>query len=237
MKQRFEKIYLLILGTPRSGTTLLTAMIGCHPSVAMLSEDFTGAVRKLVGKPVVGNKLCVPNQIDLFNRNRRLIGLLSRRGIPLHHIPSKLSINDYIRKFDARMIMTLRDPNAVVSSIIRRGENPLDVAVQRWADGIRILYKLKSDHPERVLIIRFNDLVSSTEHALRSACNHLGIVFYNQMMDGYIYTPIYNNNEIDASKAHIEIYNYDLQIRDPDAYEKYRRLRDVNQDQVSDLCD
>ncbi|HEX2228509.1 MAG TPA: sulfotransferase, partial [Candidatus Binatia bacterium] len=64
-----ELRHLLILGAPRSGTTLLATMISRHTEIGILNEDRGWAMRRLLGKTVVGNKRCVPNQIELKKRH------------------------------------------------------------------------------------------------------------------------------------------------------------------------
>ena len=42
--------YILVLGAQDSGTSLLTAILGGHPEIAMLNEDLKGNITKVVGK-------------------------------------------------------------------------------------------------------------------------------------------------------------------------------------------
>jgi len=64
-----EPTHLLIIGAPRSGTTLLAAMIGAHSKVAMLIEDRFFSIKKLTGKEVLANKLCIPHQLEIDRKS------------------------------------------------------------------------------------------------------------------------------------------------------------------------
>jgi len=72
-----QETNLLVVGAPRSGTTLLAAMIGRHSEVAMLSEHLGFAVKDVISKPIAGNKLCIPNHIEIHEKRSRWINLLS----------------------------------------------------------------------------------------------------------------------------------------------------------------
>ena len=56
---------LLIIGPPRSGTTLLAALLAAHSHIGVIMEGMGYDARHLLGVEVWANKLCVPNQITL----------------------------------------------------------------------------------------------------------------------------------------------------------------------------
>jgi hypothetical protein len=205
-----SKSYLLILGAPRSGTTLLTAMIGRHNDVAMLNEEFGDAIDKIVSKPIVGNKLCIPNQIELDHKKpswARLLGpavhdRLYRHGYFTQRPEATRSINEYLStKSPIKVIGILRDGNAVISSIIRRGKQTEDTATYRWRRSLDILHDL-SERPEvDLLLLTFEQLVQTPEDTMTRVANFLEIPFQSQMLEGYAFTPIYSNQGIDPERA------------------------------------
>lgn len=205
-----SKTYLLILGAPRSGTTLLTAMIGRHNDVAMLNEEFGDAIDKIVSKPIVGNKLCIPNQIELDRKKpswARLLGpafhdRLYRRGYFARRPEAARSINEYVAtKTPLKIIGILRDGNAVISSIVRRGEQTEATATYRWRRSIDILHALSQREDVDLLLLTFEQLVRTPEETMKRVAAFLERPFQPQMLEGYAFTPIYSNNGIDPERA------------------------------------
>lgn len=227
---------LLILGAPRSGTTLLTAMIGRHHDVAMLNEEFGDAVSKLLSKPIVGNKLCIPNQIELDRKKpawARLFGpflhdRLYRHGYFKRHPEAARSIDEYLEtNTPIKVIGILRDGNAIISSVMRRGEQTFETAAYRWRRSIEIFDTLSQRLGPDVLLVTFEDLVQAPEDTMRQVANFLEIPFQQQMLEGYAYTPIYSNKGIDPERATQHKQNgtdHGLSERFPETLERYDAL-------------
>lgn len=196
-----NRTYLLVLGAPRSGTTLLTAMIGRHDDIAMLNEDLLGTMRKVIGKPVVGNKLCVPNQIELRKRGAAWVRKLQRKGYLQYRPASSISIEDYMAREPLKLVAIIRDAESVVSSIMGRGQKSYELAVYRWRRSIEVIHELNERWPERLFLLTFEQLVSDPERAMRGVAEHLGVEYQRKMLEGYAFTPIYENNGIDSGRA------------------------------------
>lgn len=200
---------LLILGAPRSGTTLLAAMIGRHPDVAVLSENLGMAMRKVVGKRVAGNKLCIPNHIEMRETRPWWVGALGwrghqvlyRRGFFRYRPEAPVSIEDYLALEGLRLVGILRDGRAVVSSIMKRGKQPAAVARHRWARATEILETLQARCGEHLLLLRFEQLVTEPNVVMRAVSAHLRLDYQERMLEGYAYTPIYESKGIDPEKA------------------------------------
>lgn len=244
---RAEGLHLLILGSPRSGTTLLSAMLGCHADVALLNEELTGASLRIFSKPVKGVKLCAPHQIELdhpasmrrrdfalgqarklTNAARRLAG----RPLPKGGFrKSTLSIRDYQAMTEKMVVLGIvRSPGQVIDSIQRRGNQTPAVAEYRWRRLIEILDTLAgetSPHTE-VLIVHFDDLVRSPEETLRKALGALGLAFDASVMEGFRHTPQYRGRtEIDPARAGPGLegdLTHPLLLANPDLARKYRWL-------------
>ena len=91
-----EPTHLLLLGAPRSGTTLLATMISRHSEIAIMNEDRGWAMRRILGKAVVGNKRCVPNQIELKKRGVLHFRFLKSLGLAMEYQSSQYSIEEYL---------------------------------------------------------------------------------------------------------------------------------------------
>jgi len=201
-------MYLLILGSPRSGTTLLASMIGSHTEVAMLIEDKYFAIRKLTSKKILGNKLCLPNQIDL-NKRATSFSLLLKKRFGIESYPtSKYNIEDYLNLQDLKIINIVRDYNDVIYSNIKRGEGreqrkiERDKAVQWWSKAVEIMFELTQKHSEKVITVSYEDLVTEPEKILRKISDYIGIEFQQKMLEGYKFTKFYpNETGIDKTRA------------------------------------
>lgn len=228
-------IYLLVLGSPRAGTSLLAAMIGRHPDIAMLHEDLGRSIRHIVGKPVVGNKLCIPNHIEMRQKrphwvrvlDPRMYRALYQRGYFAYRPEASLSLEDYLRWQPIKLIATVREGSAVIDSIMRRGHQSWDVAAYRWRRGIEILNELQRSQADNLLLLSFRHLVREPEPAMRAVAEHLGLAFDPVMLEGYAYTPNYSYEKIDASTAKRRgdpNQEEDLRRRFPEVYASYERL-------------
>ena len=136
-----QPTYLLVLGAGRSGTTLLASMLGAHSEVAMLVEDPGWSIKNLTSKRIFANKLCVPSQLSLTGPSR--IDLLLRRlrihtGGPLCRFP----FSKYLELQPLKMIQIIRDGNAVISSIQKRGGRNFDAACEQWRGAVEMMHTL-----------------------------------------------------------------------------------------------
>ncbi len=201
-------MYLLILGSPRSGTTLLASMIGAHTEVAMLIEDKHFAIRKLTSKKIAGNKLCIPNQVDL-NKRATCFSLFLKKKFNIQSYPtSKYNIEDYINLKDLKIINILRDYKDVIYSNVKRGEGrkqrkiEQDKAVHWWSRAVEVMYELSQKHSEKVITVSYEDLVNEPEKILRKITEYINIEFQQRMLEGYKFTKLYpGETGIDKSRA------------------------------------
>jgi hypothetical protein len=229
-----DQQFVLVLGAPRSGTTLLTSMIGRHPDVAMLVEGPRRALHRLAGKAVVGNKLCVPNQIEMRDRQGLLAKLALRmitgRGILMEGY-RLYSIEDHLELLDCKIVGLIRHGNDVISSIMKRGGQPFKVASERWCRAIEVLHQLKRTYPSRVIVLSFEQLVASPRAGCETIARFLGVPFSELMLDrdryNNAYKEAYPEKGIDGTRANRhqrESIDFDLARQFPDAYRKYEEL-------------
>jgi hypothetical protein len=196
-------MYLLVIGSPRSGTTLLASMIGAHSDVAMLIEDRTFAITKLTSKKVLANKLCIPHQIEIEKRGSKLKNLLRRRFNWFKNYPSSIeNIEDYLALEGAKVICIVRHHQDVINSIMKRGKKDITIATSRWVRSIEIMEELHRKYTDRVLVITYEDLVQATEPILLRASDFLGVSFQKDMLEGYKYNILYPGEvAIDKTRA------------------------------------
>lgn len=229
-----NKQHLLILGSPRSGTTLLASLIGSHSEVAMLIEDVNFAVTRLTGKKVAANKLCIPNQIQLNRRAGFFSQLIRKTGFQnlIRIYPnSRFTINDYLALENSKIIAIIRNGYDVVFSIQKRGEKKFGLSAYRWCKAIKTIHYLYNTCKNKTFILSFENLVKNPEKQLKAITGFLGLSFEKSMLNGYKYNPIYpGEKKIDETKANQykdKEVDFDLPERYPAVYSKYIELVNI----------
>lgn len=202
-----------------------------------MSECFWGEETKIVSpSEVVANKLCAPNQIQfthppLPNLLKRAAlyardVLVRRTGLWIQDWPlGVLSIRDYVRERDARLLLILRDPDQVIDSMIRRDGLSESKARSRWAHGIREMHKSYTEYDQRCHTLSFSDLVAEPEPTLREICEFIGLEYSPDMLNGYRYSPKYSRDKIDESVLDNDVKDYRVDEKHKSSYEKYSFLK------------
>jgi Sulfotransferase family len=202
-------------------------MIGRHSEVGILNEDKGWAMRSILGKHVVGNKRCVPNQIELRRRRMFHFRFLKTLGIANEYPSSKFSIEDYLSLPNIKIIGLIRGGNEVISSIVKRSEKSLRAASYRWCRAIEIIYELKQGYPELVLVVAFEDLVLNPRPNMERVAAFLNLEYQDRMLQGPQYNPWYGESTLNKEKvdrAKREKIDYNLGERFPATYLKYSEL-------------
>lgn len=244
--EKSREAHILILGSPRSGTTLLAAMLSCHPKIGILNEDSNCSEFLLFSKPIRGNKLCIPNQIELkhdrytrvsdavvslYQQLSNKIKRKFRMKTPViwgHR--ATFSIRDYEKlAHNLYIIGIVRSPDGVIKSIEKRGRQSKKTAQYRWRRSVEILYELSQNRqPETgFIIIHYDRLVSSPEQIMKGCFEKLQFDYDESVLDGYLHTPQYKNMEIDrnkVSKGVVHDLNNPLLKDDKELSRKYSAL-------------
>lgn len=188
-----ETSHLLILGAPRSGTTLLATMIGRHTEIGILNEDHSWAMRRILGRRIVGNKRCIPNQIEMKKRSLFHLRVFKTIGWAKEYQSSEYSIEDYLSLPGIRVVGLIRDGNDVISSVMNRSEKRFRVASYRWRRSVDIIHELKTRYSEIVLVISFEDLVVNPQASMERIAAFLGVEYQERMLEGPRYNPWYGS--------------------------------------------
>jgi hypothetical protein len=222
-----EPSNLLIIGAPRSGTTLLATMISRHTEIAILNEDKGWAMRQLLGKMIVGNKRCVPNQIELKKPGRLHFRFLKTIGIAKEYQSSEFSIEDYLTLPNIKVIAIIRAGNDVVSSVMGRSEKNFRGASYRWCRSIEVIHELKTGFPEIVLVVSFENLVVYPKPNMERVAAFLNVEYQDRMLEGPQYNPWYPEegmNHAKVNRAQAENIDFKLSERFPAIYRQYQEL-------------
>lgn len=227
-----ETRHLLILGAPRSGTTLLATMIGRHTEIGILNEDRGWAMRRILGKSVVGNKRCVPNQIELKRRSVLHLRAFKSFGLAKEYQSSEYSIEDYLALPNIRLVGLIRDGNDVISSVMNRSEKAFRVASYRWCRAVEIIHELKTRYPQLLLVVSFENLVLHPKGNMERVALFLGVEYQDRMLEGPRYNPWYEESQMNIEKVNRskkERIDFHLAERFPKVYHKYGELLSLSQ--------
>ena len=199
--KRFQRRHLLIIGAPLTGTTLLATKINRHADIGVLNEDDGWAMRRLVGKHVVGNKRCIPNQIELKRRGFFKLRLWKNLGIMKEYQSSEFSIEDYLTLPEIKVIGIIRNGNDSISSGMRRGRKSFHGAAYRWCRAVEIMHILAKRHPEIVLIVSFEDLVMHPKENMQRVATFLSVDYQERMLEGPMFNPWYPEAGMNPEKV------------------------------------
>lgn len=87
---------------------------------------------------------------------------------------------------NATIIHMIRDPRdryAVARSRAAQGRGGIGPATARWRYSAELARRNRSNHPDRYLVVRFEDLVLETDKTLRTICELLGEEYEPEMID------------------------------------------------------
>ena len=205
MEKKKLKI-LLLLGCQRSGTSLLTAMLGRHSEINMLYESNTKDVFKAMGKKYSGNKLLAWRQIRKNQRSSKFGHLINklvnfdfsktRKHHKIRIYPTSiLSIKDYIDN-GAAIITITRSKDEVVNSITSRTEMSRIQAIKEYDLSMKEIQSVKNN----AINITFSELVNSPIDTLKAICSQLGLEYEPRMLEGTKYNYVYPNEKIISDK-------------------------------------
>ena len=220
-----ELTHLPLLGAPRSGTTLLATMISRHSEIVVLNEDRGWAMTRVLGKSVVGNKRCVPNQIEIKKRPMLHFRFLKTLGLAMEYQSSEFGIDDYLTLPNAKIIGLIRSGPDVVSSIMTRSEKSFRVAAYRWCRAVEVLYELRNRIPQSILVVSFESLVASPKENMQRVATFLNVEYQDRMLEGPQYNPWYPEagmNLDKVSRSQTDLYK--LAECFPHAYRHYEEL-------------
>jgi len=190
-----------LVGSERSGTTLLRLMLDHHPQIAFEKEfDFVVAKVSDTGElpPLdsylewIGTVRGADHAIRRRAGYRELVNDFLRQkqaasgGKP--HVGATVHRDFHRLRFlwpDARYIHLVRDPRDVARSVVQKGwAGNVYQASEFWIHAERCWDELVSHLPsERVIEIRYEELVRRPEAVLAEICRFVGVAYSGKMLD------------------------------------------------------
>ncbi len=194
--------HFLLVGSERSGSTMLRLMLDHHPQLSCMYEcdfltrhyadcrgrpaaELLGRINsdwhyKHCGIPIPADTTCYEDAIQSFFRERAQSTGKQIIGATFHHnfagLPELFP--------DAKYIHLLRDGRPVASSIVQMGwAGNLYCGALQWRDAIRQVRAIQRRvPPERWLQVRYEDLLKDSGATLAAICDHLGIPYSSEML-------------------------------------------------------
>jgi len=223
-----------LIGAGRGGTSLIAGLIDSHPDCEVcfeqLSTDFLMG-RAPTDAETIQNatiraslrirnfmEACethaakVPDKLWGHKTTTEHIGAL---GGPAATDASKITehpvsadcLNFFVSSLSkVPTIFIVRDGRTCVRSKVNRTGQPLNTAIERWKFSIHVLSAFRARH-ERLLVVKFEDLVVSPRQVLPQVCNFLNVAYNEEMLRGTNspkMLPEYRSDSFDHSKLEFE---------------------------------
>jgi hypothetical protein len=179
---------VFLLGTQRSGTTLLTRILSAHPQI------------------YIQNELELPNVFNEENTTDNVIQNIKKEIEQTHGLsiddmlaqedtkiwglkdPQLTEHIDVLRNFlpHSKFIIIVRDGRGVANSYIENkwglGTNAYTGA-ERWKREVEQQMNFMNEYPDNFLFIRFEDMVKDLKTTMISVCKHLELPFDEAMLE------------------------------------------------------
>jgi hypothetical protein len=184
-----------------SGSTLLGMMLGAHPAIFYAGEanktrtlnDPSAPLKRRVCRACgpgcrIWDGLRIADGEDLYEALSRRSGrpVVFDSTKEIHWIDSALSALDARGGAVAvRLVVLTRDGRAVVSSRRRKlaDATPVRELAAFWAQQMRGVEQLAARFPGPVHRVRYEELTSRPEQALRALADFVGVAFDPRMLD------------------------------------------------------
>ncbi|TVQ75120.1 MAG: sulfotransferase family protein [Phycisphaeraceae bacterium] len=210
--------FAMLVGFPRSGTTLLEVVLGTHPAVSTIEEMFFVEEANATVLRKVGLAGSIPRAIDACDdQERREVrdhylsrcrGYLKGKvasGVILDKHPSRTHLAPFYLWMIpcAKIIMPIRDPrDVVVSNFTQDMQNSALVSLDRIVDFYEACMNgwlmFRAWLGDAAIEVRYEDTVTDLEREARRILDHLGLewdpallAFHERAKSAYVGTPSY----------------------------------------------
>ena len=179
---------LLVLGTQRCGSTLLTRILSAHPAVFVQNElPLQSLFTSKSG--VESAELIVNRMLTMIARRQDVStsGFLANNAVWGLKDPQLTEYLDDLERFpqETRFIVLIRDPRAVVNSYIDNkwglGTNAFTGA-ERWVREVQAQLAFAQSRPGQCLVLRYEDLLSEFPDCVARLCEFLGVPPSDEMI-------------------------------------------------------
>ncbi|MCF2947747.1 sulfotransferase [Paraglaciecola aquimarina] len=177
---------IFLLGTQRSGTTLLTRILSTHPKLYIQNElpmegMFDGEITQEIMLARIVNKISSMHKVELpMEDSSELIWgwkdpLLTYK---LEELSNCFS--------DSKYVLIIRDARGVVNSYMDNrwglGTTAYTGAL-RWKHEVALQLAFADKMKDKCLVLRYEDLVQDLPSTLKSLCQFIGVEYSSEMLD------------------------------------------------------
>ncbi|MEP0175153.1 MAG: sulfotransferase [Paraglaciecola sp.] len=179
---------IFIMGTQRSGTTLLTRMLSAHAHIFVQNE--LPLIKVFVGDRSKSTIIKKISEIIKRKHGSSVHELVSDKGIKCWGLKDP-QLTEYIEELKAflpgsKFIIIVRDGRGVANSYIENkwglGTNAYTGAL-RWKEEVQQQKAFMKLAPENFMLIRFEDLVTDMPNNLKKVCKFLNIEYSDTMLN------------------------------------------------------
>ncbi len=190
---------VILLGTQRSGTTLLTRILSCHSEFFIQNEVSVESTFIQKKKDEILVKI---NEQIKKRHSKDIQTLLQSENKSLWGFkdPELTYHLDALRDFvpETKFILLIRDARGVVNSYMENkwglGTNAYTGAI-RWENEVNSLEEFASILGSNCLTVKFEELVSHPGSVIASVCEHLDIDFEEEMLSFHKVAPTFKVND------------------------------------------
>jgi spore maturation protein CgeB len=191
---------IFILGTQRSGTTLLTRILSSHSKLFIQNE-----VNVLKVFKNATSKTDILNALDdqIYSRHDVTIKqILAKSENSLWGVKDP-QLTEYIPQLklflpESKFIIIVRDGRGVVNSYKNNkwglGTNVYSGTL-RWLFEVSEQKRFMRENPQQVLLLRYEDIIKDTSQEIKKICHHLQLEFEPEMLEYYLQKAQYKKNK------------------------------------------
>lgn len=166
---------IIIGGCGRSGTTLMLSILGAHSEIFAIEEE---------------THAFYPPPFKL-KRLKRFLGNGGKEKHWCEKTPKNILAYGKILAMlgkDARIVNMIRDPRDVVTSLHPNGGSKYWVPKDRWVEDNSFI-----PEDDRIMTVKFEDLICDPEDTLRKVCDHIEIEFEESLLHHERFTNVKSN--------------------------------------------
>lgn len=185
---------IFIVGTPHSGTSILTSILAEHSKI--YSEGSSGGMF-IYRKDKLDEKIKKLNEKVKETKTERWLDKVPNHIFYIKDIQEKLS--------DSKIIMVIRDGRDMAASYKKR-EN-IDKGIQRWIKAAKIYLE---EHNENIYKTKYEDLIQEPVNTIKNILNFSGEEYEKEIWNYHQNKKYWYSNKIEKPK---DIYENHSQLR------------------------